>query len=497
MTAPAEHDRSSTQTWFIDVAKRRVVPASPRSRDEAPERAPGARIGRYTIREELGHGGMGTVYRAHDPDLARDVALKVIRRGVSDPDRLQRFLGEVLVTARLQHPAIIPVYERGRAEGGELFYTMRLVHGVTLDDVLRRNRAPEPDPGWTPFKLLQVFVGVCRAVAYAHQEGVVHRDLKPSNVMLDDFGGLYVLDWGLARSVGTHLGEPIPESLGEPGAPALASCVVGTPAFMAPEQLRVGPVTPLVDVYGLGGLLYVLLTGREPRTGDQTEALHRILAGELPPAPSDVADGVPPVLEELCRRALAANPAVRLPAASVLADAVQAYLEGRSFTDQGEDADFLRTYRADDYARPSVAVDVVILATPADGPWRIFLQRRPRPPFAGSWACPGTFLAMDEPIRAAAERLLGGEVQATADLRLERLGVYDQVGRDPRTRVISVAHLGIVPTPVEAHAAGGWLEVREEGDRPAVVDADGREVPLAFDHATMLADAVRRVRGRG
>ena len=173
---------------------------------------PGSELDEYAIEAELGRGGMGVVYRAFDPRLRRHIALKLMHQEATAAN-LTRFRDEAQVTAQLQHPSIVPIYDIGQAKNGEIYYTMRLVRGQTLAEVVWEHRAqvagggPEAPDGWTPFKLLQMFVTVCRSVSYAHDRGVVHRDLKPSNVMIGAYGEVNVLDWGLSRQAKPGKGE--------------------------------------------------------------------------------------------------------------------------------------------------------------------------------------------------------------------------------------------------------------------------------------------------
>jgi serine/threonine protein kinase len=250
---------------------------------------------RYELLEPLGRGGMGTVYRARDRELERDVAVKVL--DALEPEVARRLLQEARVTARLEHPGIVPVHEAGTLADGRVWYAMRLVRGGRLDQEDR----PLPE-------LLRVFERICDAVAFAHAHGVIHRDLKPENVMVGPFGEVLVMDWGVAK-VGVAAGPPAGRSLeaGGGAAPAVRvgtahGTVLGTPGFMAPEQARgeVGRVDERTDVYALGAILRGFLDGR--------------------PAPR-------PLLE-VCRKALAPAPDDRYPSVRQLAAEVSRFLDG-------------------------------------------------------------------------------------------------------------------------------------------------------------------------
>jgi len=162
-------------------------------------------LGRFRVLAEIGRGGMGRVFEAHDPTLDRRVAIKTVWSGPGTaPPDVDSFVAEARHTARLEHPAIVPIHEVGRTSQGEVFFVMRRVDGLTLREVLAaldRDDATEAPGGWTRGRLLPAFVQICRAVDFAHESGVLHRDLKPDNLMLGRHGAVYVLDWGVARAM--------------------------------------------------------------------------------------------------------------------------------------------------------------------------------------------------------------------------------------------------------------------------------------------------------
>jgi serine/threonine-protein kinase len=457
--------------------------------------------GRYEVRELLGRGGMGAVFRVRDTLLGRDVALKVL--GVeADEETLRRFEQEARVTAQLAHPAVIPIHDLGKTEAGKVFYTMRCIEGQTLRDLLEDQRAacwgevPSED-GWSLFRLLQVFRSVCEAVASAHDRRVVHRDIKPSNVMVGGFGQVYVLDWGLAKLLReeTEVAPVAPPAVAgaaeeeeggdQPADRTHADVVVGTPAFMAPEQARGSAVDTAADVYALGGLLYSLLTGSAPRSGPSTRVLLELAKGTPARPPSELRPGIPDALEHPCLQALALDPEER-PTAMQLADAVEDFLEGRDLSAAPpEEAAYLRRTSTSAFRRPSVAVDVVLLRRTEDGRRQLLLQRRANPPFAGRWVLPGTFVRLEESLEDSARRLLDDECGTTDLVRLEQVGTYGDPGRDPRARVITVVYVA------EAPYDPGNVDRTDEHVRwfPAPDDADPVVevgVELAFDHAEIL-----------
>ena len=278
------------------------------------------RLGRYQILGELGRGGMGRVLRALDPEIGREVAVKVLLRPHgSDPEPLERFIAEARITGQLEHPNIVPVYDVGVTEQGQVYYVMKRVAGQSLDAVL--TTASED---WSLHRLLAAFVSVCAAVSFAHSRGVIHQDLKPQNIILGAFDEVLVLDWGLAALL--RAGLDIPDATISSGG------LGGTPGFIAPEAIRApnAPPTPWMDQWSLGATLYTVLCGRPPYEGPTARAtLDATLAGPpIDPRLRSSGRAVPNELAELCQEAMHADPARRLPDVAALGAAVRAFLEG-------------------------------------------------------------------------------------------------------------------------------------------------------------------------
>jgi tetratricopeptide (TPR) repeat protein len=295
---------------------------------------------RYTLTRLHGEGGLGQVWVARDNDLEREVAFKQIKPvRATHPEIWRRFLKEAKITGQLEHPNIVPVYELGRGPEEQPFYTMRLVRGQTLREAIAdyhcRRKAGADDPLAQP-KLLHAFVCVCQAINYAHSHGVIHRDLKPENVILGRFGEVVVLDWGLAKVVGqadelvTQIGisgDELPDA-------TQAGQALGTPAYMAPEQAegRIDLIDRRTDIYGLGAILFEVLTGKAPHAGAGTaDVLRRIAQSETPLARA-VEPAVPRALEAVCARAMARSRDARYESPAALAEDVLRWLHDEPVT---------------------------------------------------------------------------------------------------------------------------------------------------------------------
>jgi tetratricopeptide (TPR) repeat protein len=305
------------------------VPASP----------PRLKVGRYLLLDEIAHGGMGVIWRATDATLRREVAVKVLQdKFAPDSGTAHRFEAEARITAQLQHPAIPPVHDYGTLRDGRLFLAMKLIKGRTLEELLRQRS----DPGAERGRFMAVFEQVCQAVAYAHAHQVIHRDLKPGNVMVGSFGEVQVMDWGLAKvlttkavsaSADTDLGETVGGTLirgsdadSSDASFTQAGSILGTLAYMPPEQAagEIGKVDQRSDVFGLGAMLAVILTGKPPYVGPDIEVV-RVMAirGDLAASLARLDDcGAEPELVALCKRCLAFVPTDRPRDARAVAEEV-------------------------------------------------------------------------------------------------------------------------------------------------------------------------------
>ncbi|HEY1814083.1 MAG TPA: serine/threonine-protein kinase [Kofleriaceae bacterium] len=279
----------------------------------------------YQLGEVIGRGGMGEVRVAQDLRIGREVAIKRIR-GKASPDAVDRFLREARIQARLDHPAIVPVYELSTDPDGVPFFTMKRLTGETLGKRLADRANVQP--------LLRAFADVCLAIELAHSRGVVHRDLKPSNIILGDFGEVYVLDWGVARVLSdtTRATQPQQAVSSVPGDDETTmGAILGTPGYMSPEQVRGAPAEPPADVYSLGAILFEILAGEPLHPRGEAALVTTLSTPQISPTSRliehSIEHPIAPELDGACFDALAEDPKQR-PTARELATRIQAYLDG-------------------------------------------------------------------------------------------------------------------------------------------------------------------------
>lgn len=271
-----------------------------------PDELIGKTFGQYTVIAEIGRGGMATVYRAQQQSVNRVVALKVLPRNfLHDPSFYERFAREVAVISQLEHPHILPVHDYGQVNGLP-YIVMRYLGGGSLENAIRRGL-----PQWTDLE--KPLRQVCQALDYAHQKGIIHRDLKPGNILFDENGNAYLSDFGIARVMDSDL---------------TGSALIGTPAYMSPEQAQSHPLDGRSDIYSLGVVVFEWITGRMPFRADTPVGLLLKQIQEPFPFPRAFRADIPPQIEAVIMRACAKNPSERFASAGDFFNAFSQALKG-------------------------------------------------------------------------------------------------------------------------------------------------------------------------
>ncbi|MGI9430372.1 MAG: protein kinase domain-containing protein, partial [Bythopirellula sp.] len=354
---------------------------------------------KYHLLGEIARGGIGAILKGRDTDIGRDLAVKVLLDEHRDrPEVIQRFIEEAQIGGQLQHPGIAPVYELGQFDDERPFFSMKLIKGDTLSTLLAARDQPSDDRG----KLLTIFEQICQTMAYAHSRGVIHRDLKPSNIMVGAFGEVQVMDWGLAKVLSKggvvdekkayqkHKDVSVIQTLrsvgsdtpGDFGSDTRMGSVLGTPAYMPPEQ-ALGEIDHLderSDVFGLGAILCEILTGQPPYVGSDAGQILRLAArGKLEDCFARLDDsGADADLIELSKRCLAPEPSDRPRDAGELAHGVSGYLESVEAklreTELERAAEAARVVEERKRRRVSLALGAsfLLLVTVAGGGWIFF-----------------------------------------------------------------------------------------------------------------------------
>ena len=297
------------------------------------------KYGRYQIDDEIGRGSMGVVYRAYDPQINRQIALKILREDrISNEELVQRFLKEAQAMGRLPHANIAAVYDIGR-DHHTIFIAMELLMGQSLRDVMRVKRLNHQE-------IAHIGVQVAEALDFAHRRGIVHRDIKPSNIIIDPKGQVKITDFGIA-----HFEDPamtLQTIHGE---------ILGTPLYMSPEQVEGKPVNGRSDLYSLGVILYELTTGTNPFKGDSLSAIFQSILQDRPPGPAPADTPISRSLSDVIIKSLNKNPTKRFQTGSEMAQPLKVHLQRR-------ESDTLRGRRASEKqkrVRPIALVAMMLI----------------------------------------------------------------------------------------------------------------------------------------
>ncbi|HEX2622296.1 MAG TPA: serine/threonine-protein kinase, partial [Phototrophicaceae bacterium] len=270
----------------------------------------GKQFGGYEVLSRIGRGGMATVFLAIQTSMNRQVAIKVLPRDqMKDDSYLQRFEREVNVVARLEHRNIVPVYDHGTFDG-QPYIVMRYMNAGSIDDVLRQGPL-------SPEKFLNIIEQIAPALDYAHSKNVLHRDLKPGNVLMDDDGGAYITDFGIARILGTE-GQ---------GSTITTQGVVGTPSYMSPEQAQGQPLDGRSDVYSLGVMLFEMATGRRPFQSDTPYSIAVMQVTTPPPPPRSINPKLTTAVESVIYKTMKKKAEERYQTASLMAESLRLAVE--------------------------------------------------------------------------------------------------------------------------------------------------------------------------
>ena len=286
-------------------------------------------FGRYADFQPLAKGGSAVLQTCRDTSLGRTVVMKTLHPHLADNDYMHsRFLREARVTAQLQHPTTVPVYDLGRDTDGRLYFTMKKVAGDNLREVIERQLAGEADAlaKYDLERMLGILIQVCNGLAYAHAHGVVHRDVKPENILVGSFGEVILLDWGVAKVWAMGADDPTNAAM-EHEVLTDVNQRPGTPLYMAPEQVRGGgqDIDARTDVYAVGAVLYEMLTLREPLRGKRVNETFDLIINQPPIAPRLRAPerNVPPLLAKIAMRALEKDRDQRYQSMTEVIDAVR------------------------------------------------------------------------------------------------------------------------------------------------------------------------------
>jgi serine/threonine-protein kinase len=408
---------------------------------------PGTKLGPYEIKSSLGAGGMGEVYRATDTKLGRDVALKLLPPEVAhDPERLARFQREAKSLAQLDHPNIVTIYSVEECDGVH-FLTMQLVEGQPLDRVI-------PAGGLQLPQIVEIASALGDALAAAHGKGIVHRDLKPVNVMLSKEGRVKVLDFGLAKDVSA---PDAADATLTSDHQTQAGVVMGTPAYMSPEQTSGRPIDHRTDIFSLGVVLHEMSTGRRPFEGHSSAELISAILRDTPPPVTQSRPDLPSGLARIVRRCLEKDPQHRVQTAR---DVSNEFRDLRSGEVRGEVRGGIR----DEVRPPSAAAPAEVQAAPA----RDISEIKPRKTV---WAIAAILLLIGAAGVAYLKLHKAGTIDSIAVLPLENRSndpdadyIPDGITESINNSLAGLPSLTVIPHSVALHYKGKSTDVRKVGD---------------------------------
>ena len=397
---------------MVDSQQTRILPDELRT---TVSLAPGTILReRYRLDSELGRGGMGTVYRATDETLHREVAIKVLNAELNDPEIAKRFRAEAITVARLNHPGIATIYELFQHDGQWLM-VMEFVRGETLEHLVERMGALSPQ------RAAELCMQSLAALAHAHSMGVVHRDLKPANLMITETGSVKIMDFGIARVAGTeHLTN--------------AGYMMGTPAYMAPEQVMGHEIDARADLYAMGVVFYRLTTARLPFRGDTPFAMAQSQVNDMPTPIGLMRTDLPTWVEQVIARALAKAPELRFQSAVEFHEALARCLAGLSMPQT------LPGYS-------SAAATAAVITSPA----------APTP--IGTKSSHFQTAAPDAPT--------GYEPQPSVNTSAQPTGTHPEPVQPAATKPAIPVAIGVAALVITLAGVGGWMMMRSRSQLPA------------------------------
>ena len=434
----------------------------------------GQNVGKYRILDKIGRGGMGTVYRALDETLHRDVAIKVLNAELNDPEVAKRFRAEAITVARLSHPGIATIYELFEHEG-EWLMVMEFVRGETLESMVTRMGPLSAQ------RAAELCMQTLAALAHAHSMGVVHRDLKPANVMITENGSVKVMDFGIARVSGSeHLTN--------------AGFMMGTPAYMAPEQVRGGEIDARADLYAMGVVFYRLTTSKLPFKGDTAFSMVQSQVNDPPTPAVAFRHDLPAWVDEVVTRALAKLPEQRFQSAAEFHEAFARCLAGLPLSSM---------YAGDPMMTPSRAMPSGAFSrpplTPAT-PYPVFTGQQPLtsgsyPTVMAPSTNPGVIAGSGDPTMLTPTRVaMTGSIPSapTAPMAMTPASPAAAAGTPAKKANYSLI-LGIAGLVVIGVSIGAWMlmQNREQSAPPAATDAQATPVytPIAASSTDPQAGA--------